>query len=130
MSTFDEPQAGDAAEQGRIYARRDFEAAIELSQESDHNFYTGFTENISSGGIFIATRDLKALGTIMEVSFSIPGFETKITTRAEVRWQRLEQNHVDSMPGIGLRFLDLDATAEEAINTFIGKRASLFYDDE
>ena len=130
MSTNDEPNTGDAAEQGRIHARRDFEAEIALSLESDHNFYTGFTENISSGGIFIATRDLKAIGTIMEISFSVPGHEAKITTRAEVRWQRLEQSHVDSMPGIGLRFLDLNDEAAQAINTFIGQRDSLFYDDE
>ena len=110
--------------------RRDFEAEIELSLQSDHNFYTGFTENISSGGLFIATRDLKEIGTIMEIGFSVPGHDAKITTRAEVRWQRLEQDHVDSKPGIGVRFLDLDPGAAEAINTFISQRNTLFYDDE
>ena len=130
MSTTDPTNAGPPAEQGRVNDRRDFEAEIALSLESDHNFYTGFTENISSGGLFIATRDLKAIGSTMEISFSLPGFETKITTRAEVRWQRLEQSHTDSMPGIGVRFLDLHADAAKVINDSLGQRDSLFYDED
>ena len=130
MSTIDDTKEGASPEAGRIHERRDYEAEIELSRESDHNFYTGFTENISSGGLFVATRDLKPIGTVMEISFSLPNFGTKITTRAEVRWQRLEQPHADSMPGIGVRFLDIDPAATHAINAFLGERDSLFYDDE
>ena len=130
MDTTEEPHSSDAINEGRVTDRKAFEAEIELSNESEHNFYTGFTENISSGGLFVATRDLKAIGTIMEIAFSLPGSSAKITARCEVRWQRLEQPHVDSMPGIGLRFLEVDAAATEAINTFISQRGSLFYDDE
>ena len=130
MSTPDQTNETDADTQGRVHDRRDIEAEIELSQESDHNFYAGFTENISSGGLFVATRDLKPIGTIMEINFSVPGHDAKVTTRAEVRWQRLEQSGADSMPGIGVRFLDLDPAAAQAINDFLGKRDSLFYDDE
>ena len=130
MSTFDDTNSGGAPDEGRISDRRDFAAEIEISQESDHNFYTGFTENISSGGLFIATRDLKPIGSIMEIAFSIPGQEIKISTRAEVRWQRLEQSDADSMPGIGVRFLDINPASAQAINQFIGTRGSLFYDDE
>ena len=130
MSTTDEANTDEQDQQGRIAPRRDFEAEIEISLDSDHNFYTGFTENISSGGLFIATRDLKPIGTPMEISFSIPGFDTKISIQAEVRWQRLEQSHADSMPGIGVRFLNLDTAQTEAINAFIGQRGTLFYDDE
>ena len=130
MSTTQEQKSGGAPIDGRVYDRKDFKAEIELSHESDHSFYTGFTENISSGGLFVATRDLKPIGTIMEISFSLPGSSAKITTRCEVRWQRLEQPHVDAMPGIGLRFLDIAPAAAEAINSFISERGSLFYDDE
>lgn len=130
MSATDPTSTDATAEQGRIFERKDYEAEIELSQQSDHNFYTGFTENISSGGLFVATRDLKPIGTKMEISFSIPGYDKKITTQCEVRWQRLEQPHVDSNPGIGVRFTDLDPASAKAINDFIGTRASLFYDDE
>lgn len=130
MSTTSEEDNQATPQDGRVFDRKDFAAEIELSQESEHNFYTGFTENISSGGLFIATRDLKPIGTVMEISFSLPGASAKITTRCEVRWQRLEQSHVDSMPGIGVRFLDIDPAAAQAINDFIGQRGSLFYDDE
>ena len=115
----------------RIATRKPFEAQIEVSKQSDHNFYTSFTENISSGGLFIATRDLIDLGTIIEIGFTLPGREQKITTRAEVRWQRLEElNQVNSVPGIGVRFLDLSTDEADAINAFINERDTLFFDDE
>lgn len=115
----------------RVAVRKPFQAEIEVSQQSDHNFYTSFTENISSGGLFIATRDLLDLGTIIEIGFTLPNREQKITTRAEVRWQRLEElNQVSSVPGIGVKFLDLSTDEAEAINTFINQRDTLFFDDE
>ena len=130
MSPTAEQHRGDTSAEGRVSDRKSFEVELELTLESDHNFYTGFTENISSGGLFVATRDLKPIGTFMEISFSVPANSTKITVRCEVRWQRLEQPDGDSMPGIGLRFIDIDPAAAELINSFIAQRGSLFYDDE
>jgi uncharacterized protein (TIGR02266 family) len=130
MSTPHDRNDGTAAQQPR-QPRRDFQAEIALSLESDHNFYTGFTENISSGGLFIATRDLKPRGTILEISFTIPDYRQPIKTRVEVRWQRLENIDCDNaMPGIGVRFLDLAPDVTKAINAFIQGRDTLFYDDE
>ncbi len=132
QSESSQPNGGAASvEHQRIQTRKSLESEIELSLESEHNFYTGFTENISSGGLFIATRDLQPIGTVMEISFTIPGYEQKIATRAEVRWLRLEQlGQHDMMPGVGVRFLDLHPNAAAAINAFIGERDSLFYDDD
>lgn len=119
--------AGDAEK--RQFRREDLEVQVDL--ESEHNFYTGFTENVSTGGLFIATRDLLPIGSRFRIRFSLPTAEEPIEAECEVRWQRLEQlDNADVTPGLGVRFLDLDEKAQDAVNAFIRKRETLFYDDE
>ena len=47
---------------------------VEVDHQSEHNFFTGFMENISSGGLFVATYGLMEIGQRLEVSFTVPGF--------------------------------------------------------
>jgi len=105
---------------------------IEVNLESEHNFYTGFTENISSGGLFIATRNLIPLGVRTVIRFSLPDVAKEFEVECEVRWQRLEQAAGTGIsPGIGVRFLSLHAEEEAFINRFLKKRDTLFFlDDE
>lgn len=103
------------------------QAAVDLT--SDNNFFSGFSANISDGGIFIATVNHLPQGTHVDVSFSLPTGE-RISAAGVVRWHR-EVNDKDpgSFPGVGIQFTDLDASAHEAIHAFIVKRDPLFYVD-
>src|SRR5262249_62108806 len=47
------------------------QAAIDF--QSDSNFYTGFSTNISEGGIFVATVSSPARGTQVKLHFTLPG---------------------------------------------------------
>lgn len=106
-----------------------FEYGVEVNLESEHNFYTGFTENISTGGLFIATRDLIPIGTQMQMVFTLSGVELNATV--EVRWHRLEQSGDEGLsPGMGVRFLNLTDGEQAAINDFIDKRETLFFLDD
>ncbi len=40
------------------------ELSVEIDVDTDSNFYTGFTENISTGGIFIATHTPAIVGAL------------------------------------------------------------------
>ena len=113
---------------GRIDQR--FEHGVEVNLESEHNFYTGFTENISTGGLFIATRDLLPIGTQTQMRFSLSGSE-QLTTQVEVRWHRLEQASDENIsPGMGVRFLNLTPDQQAVINAFINQRETLFFLDD
>ncbi|MCB9729530.1 MAG: TIGR02266 family protein [Deltaproteobacteria bacterium] len=104
---------------------------VEVGLHSESSFYTGFTENISTGGLFVATRDLMPIGTAFNVTFTLPNYPQSITARCEVRWQRLEQlDNPDCLPGMGVRFMHLSPTESDAINDFLQMRDTLFYDDE
>lgn len=112
----------------RRYKR--FSGVIELSLKSQHMFYTGFTENISTGGLFIARESAPPdLGSRMLVSFTLPHASEPISAGCEVRWVRPAAGP-GAPAGFGVRFVDLPEDAGEAIDAFIAQRGSLFYVDE
>ena len=108
------------------------EIQLEVGVHSESNFYTGLTQDISTGGLFVATHKVEPIGQHMLVQLTLPGVPQPITVECEVRWVReataLHGNH--SHPGMGLRFITLSANARQAIAGFLRTRESLFYDDE
>jgi len=115
-------QATKAVER-RVQRRTQFEAKVDF--ESDHNFFTGFTSDISEGGLFIATVDTLPLGSRIEVTLSI-GDGPTITVPATVRWIRDILDDVKVMPGIGVQFESLPEYVRRGIHDFIGARDPLF----
>ena len=118
---------GERTARRRRYKR--FGNVVRLSLSSGHNFYTGFSENVSSGGLFIASEEAPPeIGSRLLVSFTLPGHETPVSAPCEVRWLR------DPSPGtpggFGVRFVELPDEAAAAIAAFISWRDTLFYDDE
>lgn len=110
--------------------RHDLEIAVDL--ESDSNFYTGLTQNISSGGLFIATHQIKRVGDHVRLKFTLPGSPRPIEVDTEVRWIRENSSlhRTDGATGMGVRFINMSHQDAEAIQGFLGDRDSLYYDDE
>jgi uncharacterized protein (TIGR02266 family) len=117
----------------RTSARVDLE--IEVGLETETNFYTGLTQDIGAGGLFVATHELRKRGDKLVVKFTLPGAPQPIVVNAEVRWLRdhasLAGSRADHQPmGMGLKFLDLPPPARGWIAAFLKKRESIFFDDE
>jgi uncharacterized protein (TIGR02266 family) len=98
--------------------------------ESETNFYMGLTENLSEGGLFIATHVLKPLGTQIEVSFKLPGAPEPIKVTGTVRWLREYSPTSDTSPGMGVRFEHIDQHQVEHIRNFLAARNPLFHDED
>lgn len=107
-----------------------FGVEIEVGIHSDHNFYAGFSENLSEGGVFVATHQTKPVGSVIEISISLPTSEEPIRARGEVRWLRSYNETSDSPPGMGIRFVELEPKSADAIQAFLRHRDPLFFDDE
>lgn len=97
----------------------------ELGFQSETNFFNGFSEDLSDGGLFIATYNVLPIGREITVKFGLPEGR-EITADALVVWVR--EPHGDVSPGMGVRFLDLDDEDHAAILRFIGERPPVFYD--
>lgn len=107
-----------------------FAVELDVSICSEHNFYAGLVENMSVGGVFVATHVLKPIGSVIEVSVTLPGSGVTITGKGDVRWIREYNELSDTSPGMGIRFIELAAGSAEAIEQFLGQRDPLFFDDE
>jgi uncharacterized protein (TIGR02266 family) len=120
------PRAVPAAER-RVAVRREME--IEIGIQSDTNFYTGFSCDISSGGLFVATYDVPELGTEVNVNFRLPGGPV-MSLDGTVRWVRdLSPTDPDVVPGMGVEFGALTPAQVRAINAFLQLRQPIFYED-
>jgi uncharacterized protein (TIGR02266 family) len=117
-----------AADARRAHVRHDVE--LDVSLESESNFYMGLTENLSEGGLFIATHLVKPLGTQIDVSFKLPQMAEPIKAMGVVRWVREYSETSDSMPGMGVRFERIGPEQVEQIRQFLAARAPLFYDED
>jgi uncharacterized protein (TIGR02266 family) len=107
-----------------------FSVELQVSVLSEHNLYLGLAENLSAGGLFIATHQLQAVGSTIEISLRMPDSEQVFQIKGQVRWVRLYNEHSDTSPGLGIRFSELPPGAEAAIYRFIGQREPLFFDDD
>ncbi len=106
-----------------------FSVDLDVTVGSDHNFYAGFAENLSAGGVFIATHKLKPVGSKIELSINLPDSVT-LQALGEVRWIRVFNEQSDTPPGMGVKFLEIDETCVAAIHGFLVRREPLFFDDE
>ncbi len=102
----------------------------DISFTSDSNFYTGFTRDISEGGVFVATYNSFPVGTIMELQLQMPDGGDPINVKGEVRWYAEHNEESDGHPGVGLRFVDLTEDNRRRIDRFVTVRDSIFFDDE
>lgn len=102
------------------------EAQLGIDLVSDHNFYLGLTENVSEGGVFVATYRPFAVGERITVRVELPGIDEPLEVVTEVRWVRAAS--VDVPPGVGLAFVDLGARGRRQVEAFVRYRAPLFYE--
>ena len=133
MSSTNTPGAKLAEHQPNVRAAERFDLEVTVDLESDHNFYTGLTQNISSGGVFIATHHLRRIGDRITLKFTLPNSAKVIEVETEVRWIRENTALLqagESGTGMGVRFINLSAETQAAINSFVQSRESLYYDDE
>ncbi len=142
------PEEKDAAKRRRVMSRQRIESQqeiqvssgadrrsqtrvfidTEVSFESDSNFYTGFTEDLSDGGLFVATYNLRPVGTVIEMSFTLADGYV-INTQGVVKWVRDLNEGSDALPGVGIEFEQLEDPDKAAIDKFINRRDPIFYDE-
>ena len=102
----------------------------DIGIQSENNFYTGFSEDISEGGIFITTYDDKPLGTKMNLTFTLPNGYV-VMAKGSVKWLR-EFNPLtpEMKPGMGIQFDELSPEDKNQIDVYIKTEGTMFYEDD
>lgn len=106
-----------------------FRVELEVSGGSEHNFYAGFVENMSQGGLFIATHTKKNVGEKVDFTVHLPGYAEPVSGIGEVRWVRVYSETSNVPPGVGIRFIELRGNSLTTIESFLKTREPLFYDE-
>lgn len=100
----------------------------EVTLQSDSNFYSGFAEDVSSGGLFVATHKYQPVGSTVDVSFQLGNRVVEAT--GMVRWIReIDDKNPDVLPGMGIQFTSVPVDAQRDILQFVKAREPLFYAD-
>jgi uncharacterized protein (TIGR02266 family) len=113
---------------GRIANRVAVQVRVDL--RSENTFFTGFSENISEGGLFIATEAPHEIGNELDVELSLMGGGHRITQKVVVRWIRPSEAAGGLPAGMGVQFLILTDHEKLALQEFVDSRIkdTLFYD--
>src|SRR5262245_58659747 len=124
MGTGAKPAPPPVPNQNYVRASERYDLEVKVDLESDHNFYTGLTQNISAGGLFIATHALRKIGDRITLKFTFPGSSEAVSVDTEVRWLRENTAlmRAEGGTGMGVRFINLSAEASAAINAFLQSR--------
>jgi uncharacterized protein (TIGR02266 family) len=103
---------------------------LDVTLQSDSNFYAGLTENLSHGGLFIATHMARPVGSEVAITLTLPSREEPIRAHGLVRWLREFSETSDAPPGMGIQFETLAADDRMLIEEFLTKRAPIFFEGE
>ncbi|MBI2394453.1 MAG: PilZ domain-containing protein [Deltaproteobacteria bacterium] len=104
-------------------------AEVHLDHASDSNLWLGFSEDISEGGVFMATYAAHDLGTPLDLLLHVVGREP-VAVSGVVHWVRPHRHgEEDVAPGVGVRFTKLLPQHARALQAFAESRTPIFYDD-
>lgn len=99
----------------------------DVSLYSPTQFWAGLAEDLSEGGLFVATYQLEPIGTPIDLRFELPTGQA-VQVRGVVRWVREITD--ESMPGMGVQFEDVESADLRVIQTFVKHRPPLLWDTE
>lgn len=117
----------DSAQSHERRAAHRVDLSVDIGLETDTNFFTGFSEDLSDGGLFIATYKTLPVGTELRVSFALPDGHT-VKCAAVVAWVRESRDKsADVKPGMGVHLEGLTRADREAIQSFLRERSPFFY---
>jgi uncharacterized protein (TIGR02266 family) len=101
-----------------------FQVDLELTLQSESTIWLGQAENVSDGGVFVASKELKPIGTEVEVTLKLPGNLLPIWAVGVVCWIRDTSGKDDTPLGMGIQFRLIADDALRRIRDFVRERQS------
>ena len=109
--------------QRRVYQR--FQVDLELTLQSESTIWLGTAENVSDGGVFVASKELKPIGTEVEITIKLPGNMLPVWAVGVVCWIRDTSGQADTPLGMGIQFRLIADEALRRIRDFVRDRQAL-----
>lgn len=107
-------------QEARRHRRHPVQAPMSITANSAH--HAGRMENLSSGGLFVATDAEVAVDQQLSVCFTMPGDHRVTRAICQVRWVRSARA---AGPGLGLRFVELNPVVRAELESFCRRREAM-----
>jgi uncharacterized protein (TIGR02266 family) len=120
----------DAGEAGLAERRQEPRVPLQVTVglQGENNFFTGYTEDISDGGVFVATYEPLPVGTSVGLVLLLP-HGRRVSAAGDVVWIRAPRDLGGELsPGMGIELRGLREADRGAILAFVAERTPLFYD--
>ena len=96
----------------RIHPRKHLRTQVVFEDEFGDGLFYVYSEDVSLGGLFLASDIPVRTGTLLFLSFEMPGYKRPLRITGEV--VRKENS------GFGIRFVGLADIAKERIKEYLG----------
>ncbi len=103
---------------------------VSVTLESDDNFYAGIANDVSEGGVFVATYQPPPVGATVDLTLILPDSAEQFACSGVVRWIRdLHPASCDAPNGCGIQWTEMPAGAIAAIRRFVSLRDTMLFED-
>ena len=93
---------------------------LRVKLDDGQKVFFGYAKNISSTGMFISSVNPKDPGQAYQVEIPLPApIHKTIQCTCEVIWKRQFEKKCPYEPGMGLRFVDMNAETASAIERWV-----------
>lgn len=97
---------------------------LEVNFQSIDSFLSEYAMNISQGGMFVSTRNPLETGTKLSLQISLPEAKVPIKIQGEVAWAIPYEKSSSVIPGMGIKFKELNDGDRAQLEEFIEKLRS------
>jgi uncharacterized protein (TIGR02266 family) len=77
------------------------------------------TENASSSGLFINTKNPLAKGEQLQIELQLPGLADPVKVKGEVVWARKKTGETDQRNGMGVKFVEITKEDKQILKDFL-----------
>jgi uncharacterized protein (TIGR02266 family) len=105
-----------------IFARREarIKKKLSLNFKNRRSFISAYTHDISSGGLFIRTKNPLDIGEQFFIELRLPGLEGVLKAKCEVVWARRETGASGEKPaGMGVKFCEITEKNLQVLRNYI-----------
>ncbi|MEM1024871.1 MAG: TIGR02266 family protein [Myxococcota bacterium] len=92
-------------------------AEVKVDYRSVGRFITDYSQNVSTGGLFIKTSAPLGIGERVRIRLTLPDGEAPFALDGVVRW--VADRHGDHPAGMGVEFLDFDEEARRRVEALV-----------
>ncbi|MBW1999897.1 MAG: TIGR02266 family protein [Deltaproteobacteria bacterium] len=96
--------------------------SLSLSFKDRDRFISAYSGNISSGGIFIVTKNPLKAGEEFLLKLQLPELNAPLQIRCQVSWTRQQEEATKGRPpGMGVKFLEMSQSDAKTLKEYINR---------